>query len=103
MSNGQMASLEDRYFVYERQTVTVDDCESSGYVLGVGGGGEGIIGMLKSEEAVAIDLRRSELEEAPDGPVKIVGDARDPGSAVPRSGVRDGDGVLLADVPQEPV
>jgi len=77
MSNGQMASLEDRYFIYERQTVTVDDFESSGYVLDVGGGGEGIIGILKGGEVVAIDVRRSELEEAPGGPLKIVADARD--------------------------
>jgi len=70
-------SLEDRYFVYERQTVTVDDFEASGYVLDVGGGGEGIIGVLKGDQVVAIDLRKSELEEAPDGPLKIVVDARE--------------------------
>ena len=77
MNEEQIASLEDRYFVYEQQTVTVDDFEASGYVLDVGGGGEGIIGLLKGDRVVAIDLRKSELEEAPNGPLKIVADARD--------------------------
>lgn len=76
MSNEQMASLKEHYFVYDRQTITVDDFESSGYVLDVGGGGEGIIGILKGEQVVAIDRRTSELEEAPDGPLKLVMDAR---------------------------
>jgi ubiquinone/menaquinone biosynthesis C-methylase UbiE len=76
MSEEQTASLDDRYFVYARQTVTVDDFEAPGYVLDVVGGGEGIIGLLKVEQVVAIDLRKSELEEAPDGPLKIVADAR---------------------------
>jgi SAM-dependent methyltransferase len=77
VSNEQMAPLEERYFVYEQETVPVDDFETSGYVLDVGGGGEGIIGILKGEQVVAIDLRTSELEEAPDGPLKLVMDARD--------------------------
>ncbi len=73
----QAPSLEDRYFVYEQQTVAVDDFDPSGYVLDVGGGGEGIIGILKGDQVVAIDLRKSELEEASDGPLKIVMDARE--------------------------
>jgi ubiquinone/menaquinone biosynthesis C-methylase UbiE len=76
MSKQQIASLKEHYFVYEQQTVTVDNFETSGYVLDVGGGGEGIIGILKGEQVVAIDLRTSELEEAPDGPLKLVMDAR---------------------------
>lgn len=77
MSEQQTLSPEDRCFVYERQTIKVDDFESSGYILDVGGGGEGIIGILKGDQVVAIDQRKSELEEAPDGPLKIVMDARD--------------------------
>ena len=77
MSEQQTLSPEDRYFVYERQTIKVDDFESSGFILDVGGGGEGIIGILKGDQVVAIDQRKSELEEAPDGPLKIVMDARD--------------------------
>jgi len=77
MSERRTPSLEDLYFIYERQTIKVDDFESSGYVLDVGGGGEGIIGILKGQQVVAVDLRKSELEEAPNGPLKLVADARD--------------------------
>ena len=77
MSEEQMAVLEDRYFVYAQQAITVDDFEASGYILDVGGGGEGIIGILKGEQVVAIDLRARELEHAAGGPLKIVMDARE--------------------------
>ena len=75
--NVEQPSLTDRYFAFEQRTVTVDDFESSGPILDVGGGGEGIIGILKGDRVIAVDLRKSELEEAPDGPVKIIMDARD--------------------------
>jgi len=77
MNDEQTEALEDRYFIYEQQTVTVDDFKTSGRVLDIGGGGEGIIGILKGEQIVAIDLRARELKHAPDGPLKIVMDARD--------------------------
>lgn len=48
-----------------------------GYVLDIGGGGEGIIGSLNGLRVVAIDCRNDELAEAPEGPLKIVMDARD--------------------------
>jgi hypothetical protein len=57
MSNVQTEALEDRYPVYEQQKVTVDDFETSGRVLQCRGGGEGIIGILKGNQIVAIDLR----------------------------------------------
>lgn len=62
---------------YERQTVTVDDFDASGYVLDIGGGGEGVIGRMKPSQVVAIDLYKRELEESPSGPLKIVMDATD--------------------------
>lgn len=68
---------EERRFRYERQEVTVPDFAASGYVLDIGGGGEGIIGQLKPTQVVAIDLYKRELEEAPPGPLKIVMDATD--------------------------
>jgi len=61
----------------ERQEVTVHDFEAPGWILDVGGGGEGIIGILKGRQVVAIDLWRRELEESPEGPLKIVMDAAD--------------------------
>ena len=77
MTDQPEAPLEDRYFIYDKETVNVADFESEGLILDVGGGGEGIIGLLKGEQVVAIDLNKRELEEAPDGPLKIVADARD--------------------------
>jgi len=49
----------------------------NGFILDVGGGGEGVIGQLKGKDVVAIDFREEELLEAADGPLKIIIDARD--------------------------
>ncbi len=68
---------EEKIFFTEMQTVTIQDLDVAGYILDIGGGGEGIIGGLKGSEVIAIDLSRRELEEAPAGPLKIVMDARD--------------------------
>jgi len=62
---------------FEEQEVTVPDFPASGYILDLGGGGEGIIGRLKPAQVVAIDLIKRELAEAPPGPLKIVMDATD--------------------------
>lgn len=52
--------------VFSFQTLTLD----------IGGGGEGVIGQAGGEGIIAIDRRRDELVEAPDGPRKVVMDAR---------------------------
>ncbi len=62
---------------FERQDFTVEDFQAAGYVLDIGGGGEGIIGLMKPTQVVAIDLYKRELEDAPPGPLKIVMDATD--------------------------
>ncbi|MEW5826314.1 MAG: bifunctional GNAT family N-acetyltransferase/class I SAM-dependent methyltransferase [Candidatus Bipolaricaulota bacterium] len=61
------------------QHVAVEDLPSAGWILDLGGGGEGMIGRLAGERVVAIDRRRDELEEAPPGPLKITMDARELG------------------------
>jgi SAM-dependent methyltransferase len=68
---------EDRIFFFEKQEVVVDDFDSSGYILDIGGGGEGVIGKLKGKQVVAIDPNKRELEEAAPGPLKVIMDARD--------------------------
>ncbi len=68
---------EDELYYFEQQDVVVEDFPASGYILDVGGGGEGVIGRLKGSQVVAIDISRRELEDAPAGPLKIVMDARD--------------------------
>ncbi len=67
---------EEQVFIINKQKVILQDFDSSGYILDIGGGGEGTIGILKGEKVIAIDTRKEELEEAPKGPLKIVMDAR---------------------------
>ena len=44
-------------------------------ILDLGGGGEGVIGLIYGGQVTAIDNRQEELDEAPKGPVKLVMDA----------------------------
>lgn len=46
-----------------------------GNILDLGGGGEGIISLVYPGQVIAMDNRLEELEEAPEGPIKIVMDA----------------------------
>lgn len=60
-----------------RQVVPVEDFVARAPILDIGGGGWGVIGQLKGQQVVAIDISDKELREAPPGPfVKIVMDAR---------------------------
>jgi ubiquinone/menaquinone biosynthesis C-methylase UbiE len=68
---------QTKMHLFERQDFTVANFDAAGYVLDIGGGGEGIIGQMKPAQAIAIDLSKRELEEAPAGPLKIVMDATD--------------------------
>jgi ubiquinone/menaquinone biosynthesis C-methylase UbiE len=70
-------AIEKRRYRFEQQEVTVPDFPASGYVLDIGGGGEGVIGLLKPNQVIAIDVNKRELADAPPGPLKIVMDARD--------------------------
>ncbi len=49
--------------------------ELNGRILDIGGGGEGIIGRLYTNQVVAIDIYQDELDEAPMGFEKILMDA----------------------------
>lgn len=68
---------EDRLFFFERQEIVVEDFEATGFILDIGGGGEGVIGRLKGEQVIAIDPSKRELEGAAAGPLKIIMDATD--------------------------
>jgi ubiquinone/menaquinone biosynthesis C-methylase UbiE len=68
---------QNRTLKFDMQHVTVKDFKANGYILAIGGGGEGTIGRLKGSQVIAIDINKRELEEAPDGPLKIIMDARD--------------------------
>ncbi len=67
---------DDKIYFFETVELDIEDFPAAGYILDVGGGGEGIIGRLKGSGVVSIDCREGELKEAPDGPLKIVMDAR---------------------------
>jgi len=71
------AADQPKMHVFDRQDFVVADFQARGYILDIGGGGEGIIGQMKPSQAIAIDLSKRELEEAPAGPLKIVMDATD--------------------------
>ncbi len=68
---------EERIYFFDEQEVAVEDFDAEGYILDIGGGGEGIIGRLKGEQVIAIDANRRELVDAPPGPLNIVMDATD--------------------------
>ena len=68
---------QDRIYYFEQQEVTVDDFQAEGFILDLGGGGEGVIGRLKGHQVIAVDINKTELEEAPEGPLKIIMDARE--------------------------
>ena len=51
--------------------------ELTGKILDVGGGGEGVIGRLYTDHVIAIDNRKEELDEAPEGFKKMLMDATD--------------------------
>ena len=72
-----MKGVEEKYFLFEQVVIEVKKFKSDGFILDVGGGGEGVIGRLKGKDVVAIDFKKEELEEAADGPLKIVMDARE--------------------------
>jgi ubiquinone/menaquinone biosynthesis C-methylase UbiE len=66
---------ESELFWFEEQEIHIDDFACDGYVLDIGGGGEGVIGQLKARQVIAIDRVMAELKEAANGPLKIVMDA----------------------------
>ncbi|MBN1329428.1 MAG: class I SAM-dependent methyltransferase [Candidatus Heimdallarchaeota archaeon] len=51
--------------------------DAQGFILDIGGGGEGIIGQYKKDQVIAIDKRKDELEEAPSENLKIIMDVTD--------------------------
>jgi len=70
-------SQQKRYHTLEIQNIDLKNIELQGDVLDIGGGGEGIIGQTLENKVVAIDKLKGELEEAPEGPLKLVMDAKE--------------------------
>lgn len=68
---------DERIFSIGIQNIDLAEFSQKGRVLDIGGGGEGIIGQLLGEKVIAIDPRSDELEEAEEGPLKIIMDAKE--------------------------
>jgi SAM-dependent methyltransferase len=66
-----------RMHTYDKQEFAVPDFPAEGWILDIGGGGEGIIGRLKGSQVVAIDLYAWGMARTPPGPLKLVMDATD--------------------------
>ncbi|MCK7500705.1 MAG: class I SAM-dependent methyltransferase [Comamonadaceae bacterium] len=67
----------EQIWLAPRQNVPVLDFPAKGLILDIGGGGWGVIGLLKGRQVVSIDISPQELVEAPPGPLlKIIMDAR---------------------------
>jgi ubiquinone/menaquinone biosynthesis C-methylase UbiE len=63
--------------VIDEQELRLEDPFRDGdRIIDLGGGGEGVIGLLRGKQVVAVDLRKDELDDTPDGPEKVVADAR---------------------------
>lgn len=67
----------ERMYVVENQKITIEKDILGERILDIGGGGEGIIGLCYGNRVIAIDPRKDELEEASEGPLKIIMDARE--------------------------
>jgi SAM-dependent methyltransferase len=68
-----------REFTYscETQSIELLPIKTDGFILDIGGGGEGIIGRLNGKQVIAIDKSERELEETANEALKIVMDATD--------------------------
>ncbi|MBH1940276.1 class I SAM-dependent methyltransferase [Mobilitalea sibirica] len=68
---------EERLYRIETQEVSLEKLVLPGRILDIGGGGEGIIGQIFKDRVIAIDPNPMELEEASEGPLKVVMDAKE--------------------------
>ncbi|MGF7059152.1 class I SAM-dependent methyltransferase [Brassicibacter mesophilus] len=66
---------DERMYVIKNQKIVIEKELDVNRILDIGGGGEGVIGLCYGDKVIAIDRSKDELEESPDGPLKIVMDA----------------------------
>ncbi len=64
------------YVIPQQRIIINDDYRDTDRILDLGGGGEGVIGQLRGSQVVAVDTREEELNGTPNGPQKVVADAR---------------------------
>ncbi|MGD8553958.1 MAG: methyltransferase domain-containing protein [Anaerolineales bacterium] len=66
----------DHVHFFEMQEIAIDRIPADGWILDIGGGGEGVIGLLMGDRVIAIDPSERELREAAEGPLKVIMDAK---------------------------
>ena len=77
-AGAQAQAKPQPFATHPKLEVVVPDFPAQGLILDIGGGGEGVIGQVKGQQVVAIDLSKRELDEAPGRPLlKVVMDARE--------------------------
>jgi ubiquinone/menaquinone biosynthesis C-methylase UbiE len=69
--------MKEDHHTIEKQSIEMNPIETDGFVLDIGGGGEGIIGKLNGRKVTAIDKRTDELEKTNNDSLKIVMDVTD--------------------------
>ena len=70
--------LSEKYHTIGPFEIDLTGVMMNGRILDIGGGGEGIIGLFKGDQVVAIDPSKRELEEAPKSEsLNIIMDAKD--------------------------
>jgi len=61
----------------ETQSIELSPIETDGFILDIGGGGQGIIGKLNAKQVIAIDTSEKELRDTQNEALKVVMDATD--------------------------
>lgn len=66
---------QEKMQIAEAHKPILEPLEEKGFILDIGGGGEGVIGQLMGDQVISIDKNKRELEDAPSENLKIVMDA----------------------------
>ena len=69
--------MSEVYTLPHQHIYLSDFNDKVGLILDIGGGGEGIVGLLKGQKVVAIDRNKRELMETKNAALKIVMDAKE--------------------------
>lgn len=67
--------IQEFTYSTQPQLIELSSIETEGFILDIGGGGEGIIGKLNGKQVVAIDVNENELLETQNDALKVIMDA----------------------------
>ena len=75
--NQIMEFIQGFTYSAETQSIELNPIETDGFILDIGGGGQGIIDKLNGKQVIAIDVNKRELLETQNEALKVVMDATD--------------------------